>query len=328
MALESGGVGAVDRFRALCEEEGAAIPLFCQAWWLDALAGEVGWDVALVEKGGVIHAAMPFVIRKQLGFDFITQPPLTQHLGPWIRPVDAKSTSKLSREKELMEGLIERLPAFGRFFQNWSSEVMNWLPFYWRGYQQTTRYTYVLRDLQDENKLWSGLRENIKGDIKKSEKRFSLKVRTDLDANYFFKLNSMVFARKGMKSPYNEVLLRRLDSACKARGARRIFIAEDADGRHHAGIYLVWDENAAYYLMGGGDPSLRNSGATSLCLWEAIKFSATVSRRFDFEGSMLEPVERFFRAFGAEQVPYHSLSKTNSIFLKFVILIKGLKEGR
>ena len=29
--------------------------------------------------------------------------------------------------------------------------------------------------------------------------------------------------------------------------------------------------------------------------WEAIKFSREVTRHFDFEGSMLEPVKRFFR---------------------------------
>lgn len=38
---------------------------------------------------------------------------------------------------------------------------------------------------------------------------------------------------------------------------------------------------------------LRNSGATSLLIWEVIKFASTVSKKFDLEGSKLEPVERF-----------------------------------
>ena len=84
----------------------------------------------------------------------------------------------------------------------------------------------------------------------------------------------------------------------------------------HAALYLVWDERAAYYLLGGGDPELRNSGAHSLIMWEAIKHAATVSKTFDFEGSMVEPVERFFRAFGGRQVPYHRVTSINSRFLK------------
>lgn len=77
----------------------------------------------------------------------------------------------------------------------------------------------------------------------------------------------------------------------------------------HAAAYIIWDENSAYYLMGGGNPELRTSGATSLVMWEAIKFASDVTKHFDFEGSMLEPVERFFRAFGAEQVPYFQISR-------------------
>ena len=50
----------------------------------------------------------------------------------------------------------------------------------------------------------------------------------------------------------------------------------------HAGVYIVWDSNSAYYIMGGGDPELRSSGATTLCMWEAIKFSASVTACFDF----------------------------------------------
>lgn len=75
---------------------------------------------------------------------------------------------------------------------------------------------------------------------------------------------------------------------------------------------------------------LRNSGATSLLMWEAIKFASTVSKKFDLEGSMLEPVERFFRGFGTVQKPYFTISKTFDkrmkaayIFRDMVNLLRG-----
>jgi hypothetical protein len=92
----------------------------------------------------------------------------------------------------------------------------------------------------------------------------------------------------------------------------------------HAGIYVVWDEQSAYYLMGGGDPELRSSGATSLCMWEAIKFVSTKTKSFDFEGSMIERVERFFRAFGAIQTPYFSITKTDSRVFKIAQIARSL----
>jgi len=62
-------------------------------------------------------------------------------------------------------------------------------------------------------------------------------------------------------------------------------------------------------MAGGGNPSLRNSGAHSLILWEAIRYVADYAETFDFEGSMLPGVERFFREFGAIQTPYFTISK-------------------
>ncbi len=78
----------------------------------------------------------------------------------------------------------------------------------------------------------------------------------------------------------------------------------------------IWDVNIAYNILGDGNPDLRNIGANSLCMWEAIKFASTVTHKFDFEGSMIESVERFFRAFGARQMPYFQVSKINSPFIK------------
>ena len=83
-----------------------------------------------------------------------------------------------------------------------------------------------------------------------------------------------------------------------------MFFAVDGDSRIHAALYLVRDADYAYYLLGGADPRLRNSGAQLLLFWEAIKLAATLNVKFDFEGSMIEPIERVFRAFGAVQVPY------------------------
>jgi hypothetical protein len=312
-----------ESYRKLCETE-PTIPLFSQAWWLDALAGESQWDVALVHKGNQIVATMPYVVRYRMGRLILGQPPLTQNLGPWLRETGGKQANRLSRQKDLMQKLIESLPHYSHFNMNWHHSQTNWLPFYWAGFTQSTRYTYRLPDLSDQKVIWDGLRENIRRDIRKAENRFGVRVRTDLSIIDFMHLQAQTFARQGMEMPDSPTVIQRLDNACQKRVRRQIFIAEDAEGKHHAGVYIVWDSTSAYYLMGGGDPSLRNSGAMSLCMWEAIKFASTVTNSFDFEGSMIEPIERFFRAFGAEQTPYFSISKTPSKCIKFAQCLRSL----
>ena len=92
-----------------------------------------------------------------------------------------------------------------------------------------------------------------------------------------------------------------------------MFFAVDSRDRVHAASYIAWDDDCAYYLMGGANPTLRSSGAQSLVAWESIRYAATAAKMFDFEGSMIEPIERFFRAFGAEQTPYYVAVKAHPL---------------
>lgn len=304
-----------EKYRTHCHNE-SSIPIFSKDWWLDAVCGEENWDVCIFEQNDQIVASMPYVIKKRYVFDFCTQPLLTQTLGPWIKPIPGKYAKSLGKYKDLIEGLISQLPQFDHFEQKWHHSLDNWLPFYWAGFQQTTRYTYILEDLSDLDKIWEGLQGNIRTDIRKAKDKFGVTVSDEYSINDFLKLNKMTFDRNNKKLPYSESFIEKLEKATSNKNCSKTLIAYDEDGKLHAGAFLVWDDNTTYYLMGGGDPVLRNSGATSLCLWEAIKLASTVSKSFDFEGSMLEPVERFFRGFGAKQTPYFAISKTNSKALK------------
>lgn len=311
-----------DVYRQLCENE-PSIPLFSQAWWLDAVAGEE-WDVVLATKKDQILGALPFVGRKKLGLFFLTQPKLTQNLGPWIRPVKKSYTKQLAFEKDVLGELVEQLPSFDVYAQNWNCSLVNWLPFYWRGFEQTTRYTYRLDIQADKDQLWKGLQQNIRGDIRKAKDRVGIEVREGT-LEEFMALNKMVFERQNLSVPYSDEFIGRVDRAASARQARDCLVAVDPEGKLHAGAYIVRSGNIAYYLMGGGDPELRNSGATSLVLWEAICRQPGAVEVFDFEGSMIEPIERFFRAFGAVQTPYFHVSRVNSKLYKLASTLRSLR---
>ena len=316
-----------DKYRQLCVEEDS-IPIYCQHWWLDAVVGEDNWDVCLVEKKNRILATMPYVISKMFGLKVIRTPPLTKNLGPWIRKSEAKYAKQLSQQKDLMEQLIEQLPSFSHFSQNWYYNQKNWLPFFWKGFKQTTRYSYLIKNGCTEDEAWKSLAENIRREIRKASNRYKLVVREDLTIDDFIQLHKRTFERQDIKYPHSEATIKRLDKACLQRECRKIFIIEDNEKKRHAGVYLVWDNNSAYYLMGGGDPKYRTSGAASLCMWEAIKFTIASSRTFDFEGSMIESIERFFRGFGATQELYFNLSKTPSLLLSSALFLQQYMKQR
>jgi len=312
------------KYSLLCDEE-KNIPIFSQPWWLDAVTNK-NWDVCLVENDKKIIASMPYYFKNIYNFKILTQPLLTQSLGPWLKSINAKNSKLLSNQKSIMQSLIDQLPQYDYFIQNWNYSQTNWLPFYWKNFEATTNYTYVLEDISLTNKIWDGLKENIKTDIRKAKNKKKIRVRTDLPLKEFLDLNKMTFDRQSKKIPYSSTFVENLLEIAKKKNQCRWFIGQDEYKKNHAGVLIVWDHQSAYYLMGGGNPYLRSSGATSLCMWEAIKFASSVVNKFDFEGSMIESVERFFRGFGAIQKPYfkvfHKPSKIINTFLFFKKLFK------
>jgi Acetyltransferase (GNAT) domain len=282
--------------------------IFQQPWWLDAVAPG-RWGEAVVERDGRTAARLPYTVRGRGRWRMLTQPPLTQTLGPWVERSEAKPAKALAHEMELLTSLEAALPPAEAFLQDFSPTMLNALPFFWAGYRIEVRYTYRLEGLRSEEALWEALRGNIRREIRKARKR--VEIRDDLGLDLVHAVWAKTFARHGLQLSHSLARLERLDAACAARGARAMLFAQDEADRIHSVAYIVWDAQAAYYLLGGSDPDLRTSGAASLLMWEAILRARRVTDTFDFEGSMLKPVERFFRAFGSRQAPYLSVSRAS-----------------
>lgn len=314
-----------DKYAAICAIE-KTIPIFSQPWWLDTVCGNENWGVVIYEKGGKILGTLPYFIKKKFGFTILTSPQFTQVLGVWLAPSKAKYANRLGKEKEVIQGLIHHLPKYHAFFQSFHNSYTNWLPLYWLGFEQTTKYTYVIEDLTSLENVWADSNPNIKTDVRKAQRLLTLI--NDLPFEEFYRVVSLTYKRQGMKVPFAYSMLKKIFDKAVARNSGKLFCAVDGEGRTHAVLFLIWDENTAYYLIGGADPELRNSGAASLCIWEAIKFSATVTKAFDFEGSMVYGIERFFRGFGAKQKPYSRIIKFSSIFFGLFYYLKKYRSGK
>jgi Acetyltransferase (GNAT) domain len=276
--------------------------VFRRPWWLDAVS-EHGWGESTVEEGGRVRAHLPYAVRRlPLGAVALGSPPLTPWLGPWLGD-GARGAHDLTAE------LIDRLPRFDWFSQTFDPQVTDWLPFHWKGFSAVTRYTYRLGDVGDPDRVWAGIGDKTRNVVRRAQR--DVVVRDDLPVDDMLRLVGATFARQDLDVPFTPELLRKVYQAAVAHASGKALYAVDGSGRVHATAMIVWDEHWTYYLLGGGDPQLRQSGATSLLIWEAIRFAAGVSQGFDFEGSMLPGVERFFRGFGAQQVPYFAVRKAS-----------------
>ncbi len=278
--------------------------IFCRTWWLEATCAEIK-VLGYFEKGRLV-AGIPLHFERRVGFRMCTMPKLTQTWGVVIEPLAGKPVHVLSREMEILDKLAAYLINEKIFVQSFHPSLQNWLPFYWQGFEQTTLFTYVLDNLTHFDRLWMGMAENTRREIRKAQKK-GVVVGT-CDCHAVFEAVTKTFDRQSIKRPYSREYFMKLWSAATKNGAGECFAA-GSEGEVHAAAFLVWDHKRSYYLAGGGDPGLRNSGATSLLLWHLIQVSAERSCSFDFEGSVKRPIERFFRSFGAKQVPYSQITR-------------------
>lgn len=295
--------------------------LFSKTEWLKAVCSE--FKILVVEEnnqfiGGI---ALPFTYGK-----LYRTPKLTPQLGILLsKPSNkAKYSTILSKETEIIVSILQKLPQYRQFDYNFNYNFTNFLPFIWEEYNTDVRYTYVIDDLKDLDKVYSNFQYDIKYSINKAVKS-NIKVVSDLSIEEFYEINIKTFKRQGIEMPYSFEFLKNLDDKLNAKKCRKILFAIDENNNILAATYIIYDARCAYYLMGGSDPQYRNSGVQTLLIWESIKFASEVSERFDFEGSSVKNIETYFRKFGGKQKIIHNVNKSD---LVTALTYKFLKKNK
>ena len=120
--------------------------IFADRWWLEAVAPGM-YEILEVKKGDGIQAAWPIVHVKSDGAKHVLMPTLTHRLGILFAPSNARSIEVQSKNQALTKELIDQLGDTASFHHNFHENFTDWLPFCWQGFNQTTRYTYVLEDI-------------------------------------------------------------------------------------------------------------------------------------------------------------------------------------
>ena len=299
-------------YKTLCAKT-ERIPLFLDPVWLEAIT-QGNWDVVLAKKGDEILGAMPFHFKRKLGFRIITMPPLTPFIGPVLfYPEGQKSATRLSFEKEILGMLIDQLPETDKHIQYLLPDLTNGLPFHWKGFERSVRYTYVIEDTSSIENSWNALNGNIRRAINNAEKELTIIEITD--PNKLYDIQVKDYSNKGLELNYDKPMFSSLFESVSKAGLGKIIGAQNSSGELVAAIFLGFDHSSFYYISGAMLPEHRSSGALSLLLWHGIKSATENALRFNFNGSMVESIERYFSSFGAEQVPYLEVKKTDSKIL-------------
>lgn len=278
--------------------------VFEQPWWLDLVAPNQ-WREILVREDARVVARLPYMVGKG---GSLCMPPITQTLGPWIAPEFRKPQSgneHLKKQKEIITSLMSQIPKNVNFRMGFDSANTYILPYRWHGFSFRPGFSYRIY-LDDLIRIKENLSNRTRRDIRYASNRVDISVSTDVDT--LWKLLEMTFSKQNRKCPLSETIVKRAVSGAIERGNGCLLVAKDSSENVHSAGFFLFDDRCCYYLLGGMNPEFK-SRAQALLLWTAIEKAKEVSQFFDFEGSMVEGIENFFRQFGGYQVINYTVTR-------------------
>lgn len=189
--------------------------------------------------------------------------------------------------------------------------ILDMQPFIWLNLNVRVVYSYLLDLSLTEQEIYHNMDTTRRHDMTKAI-RENIDARLITDYNIIRELIIKTFNRQNAKI--------RLDYVDKillnfANNVNSYSYVSYFNGKPAAGVFIVYDKQRAYCLLSGYDDKNEHRGAGVLAHYNAIKHAKELGVQiFDFEGSMLRPVENFYRGFGGKLVPKFVISKQSRLF--------------
>lgn len=274
------------------------------------MCGEDNWDVYLVTQGNEIQASFVYQLKEDNGKKKIVRSLLTQNSGLWIKYVSNQNiVARQKYEEKIVDEICDFIESLGltSYDQQFNYAYQNYMPFFWRWYDCKVKYTYVIEDTSDMDKIREGYISKLRGHLKKAYANLRCEEITDLPE--FYRVNKLTFDRQEIEIPYSYEQFEALYKECEKRNRGRLLAAIGEDGAVQSVAMLVWDDRTVYYLLNGTDPDYKQFQGNLFLIDKSIEVAHDLGLKFDFEGSVIKAVNHCFREFAGTPMPYFRLTK-------------------
>ena len=315
-----------DFYRELCDQHSSLVPLFHQAWWLQAVCGE-DWQAIICQDGERTAGVWPLHVRRKYGLRCALMPQLTPYGGPIYFPPDGLSSARLPDfENKVVQAMMPCIDSLRLHLSilKLSPAISNWLPFYWQGFQQTTRYTYRIADIRNPEQVLNNFDRSKQRarTIRQAEPHYQLV--DNLTATQFATMHHRYWQSQGEADLLSLDLIERVVESATARHQGLLLGLRNAEGQVVVAWFVVYDSRCAYALLSARSEAhtARDKDATALLIWKFLQRLAPLTQVFDFEGSMEPGAEYYYRSFGAVQTPVMQLTRCSNALLRAALTFR------
>ena len=308
---------------AVSEFAGKHGVLFNSPAWLSVYASHALVRCAILNNNNEIIGCFVYYQFKKSLFTFVISPPYTPHIDLFYINPAASVVGKNTFNKEVSDTLADYISELKCQYLslNLPGHISDTQPFIWKGFNSRTRFTYLIDLGLTSEQLWDNLSSEKRKSINKAEKDgLEIRESREYDRIYELVINSLDRNQKAKNTGIIKSIL--FDFANQDNSFA--FMAY-ANHKPIAATFCVRYGDSALYLFGGSDAERSHHGAGVSCMWHSILKSKSLGlRHFDFEGSMNESIERYFREFGGQLKPYFCIEKMSPLVSSYFSL-KGNK---
>ena len=311
-----------NHYIAFCQSNNS-IPIYMQAWWLDAVCTDGSWDVCLAYNDAEqIEGVLVYYFTQKKGlFSAVQMPALTPHAGVWMREMDdfmPRQHEIYDYKQHILDKLIIQLPSTALYHQNLHYSLTDCQPFHQKGFKAETHYSYILEDIHDLEMVFDNMSNTVRRGIRKAEKDLIFGACDDFDV--FFKMVEKISLKQKVELNFDVKVFEKLDKQLAIKELRKMYIAFDTEGVPHSAIYIVYDTASAHYLFGANSLEKQRTDATSLLLWQAIQDASNSGLDlFDLEGGLHPNEALIFQNLNAIQKPFFKITKARNRFFELFL---------
>jgi hypothetical protein len=292
------------------------LPLFSQLKWLQLFDKRL-CIASISNDDNQVIGFFYGLEGKKLNLSYFINTPFTPHCGLYYINKSSNSANYNTYEKKIAQVVVDFLISQKYSLVQFSlpPTIIDTQPFIWKKYLVTTKYTYQIKLSESKEVLFSNLSSEKRKSIRKAESD-NLRIELVQDIKGIEAILTNTFIKNKVKyiaSLFHEIVY---EFANKENAFA--FAAYDEANKLIAATFCLYDQHTCYYLFGGFDTDNKHHGAGVKCMWESILYAKNLNLDiFDFEGSMLKEVEKYFREFGGTLVPYYQV-KHSSKLLKLI----------
>ncbi len=292
------------------------IPLFSQLEWIQL------FDKRCIIIG-IYSADNQFVgywyglSGKKINWKYFINTPFTPHCGLIYKTSASNKANANTYHKKIIKLLVDffQTQHFSLLHFALPSTIIDTQPLIWNKYLVTTKYTYHLKLEDSTTRLFDNLSSEKRKSIRRAEIDL-IKILPVSNLETIAPILKQTFAKNKVK--YNTNLFNAILSQFANDQNTIAYAAYNNNGDIIAATLCLYDATTCYYLFGGFNNSNKHHGAGVSCMWASILEAKKRNLLlFDFEGSMLVEVEKYFREFGGTLQPYYEV-KYKSNILKII----------